>query len=146
MGIFSKLKETFSGKPVEQNEEDYLELDSSHDDRKSKVVVRPFVLQDFADIKGVLDATREGYTISLINIKPLKEKDMAELKRAVQKLKKTAEAIEGDIAGFGDDWLVLAPNFAQIYRSKPGPQNSPQNAQQPQPSQGSVAQVSDEEI
>ncbi len=145
MGIFSQLKERWSKKP-EQDEEDYLELDSSQSDVKSKVVVRPFVLQDFSDIKSILDATREGYTISLINIKPLKEKDISELKRAVNKLKKTAEAIEGDIAGFGDDWLVLAPNFAQIYRSKPGPQNSPQNAQQPQTTPGQVTQMSDEEI
>ena len=51
-----------------------------------------------------------------MNIRPLKEKDLVELKRAVAKLKKTAEAIEGDIAGFGEDWVVVTPNFAQVYR------------------------------
>src|SRR3989338_7987173 len=127
MGIFSKLKETFSGKPVEQNEEDYLELDSSHDDRKSKVVVRPFVLQDFADIKGVLDATREGYTISLINIKPLKEKDMAELKRAVQKLKEILQ----DSETTGLYWLQTLHKFTEANPDLRIPPKMPSNRSHP---------------
>jgi SepF-like predicted cell division protein (DUF552 family) len=84
---------------------------------KTKVVIRPFIIEEFQDIKPVLDALREGYTISLVNIRPLKDKDLVELKRAINKLKKTCEAVEGDIAGFGDDWIALAPSFAQIYRA-----------------------------
>ncbi|GIU69650.1 MAG: hypothetical protein KatS3mg002_0886 [Candidatus Woesearchaeota archaeon] len=83
-----------------------------------KVIVKPFVLEDFTDIKPVLDALREGNTICLINIRPLKEKDLIELKRAINKLKKTCDAIEGDIAGFSDDYIVITPSFAEIYRSK----------------------------
>lgn len=84
---------------------------------KNKVIVRSFVIEDFADIKSVLDALRDGYTIALVNVKPIREKDVIELKRVVAKLKKTCEAIEGDIAGFGEDWVVVTPSFAQIYRS-----------------------------
>ncbi len=98
--------------------EEYLELDTSVERRDaSKVIVRPFVIEDFSDIKAILDALREGYTIALVNIKPLKEKDLVELKRAINKLKKTCEAIEGDIAGFGDDYIVVTPSFARIHRS-----------------------------
>ena len=80
-------------------------------------MVRPFVLETFEDIKGILDSLREGYTIALVNIKPLKDKDLVELKRAVAKLKKTTDAIDGDIAGFGDDWIAIAPSFAKIHRT-----------------------------
>lgn len=113
-GVLEKL---FSGKGDELTD-DYVEISPTPVDRsgKAKVVVRPFIIEDFADIKPALDALREGYTVALINIKPLKDKDLVELKRAVSKLKKTCEAIEGDIAGFGDDWVVVTPNFAQIYR------------------------------
>ena len=38
------------------------------------------------------------------------------MKRAINKLKKTTDAIEGDIAGFGDDYVVVTPSFAQVYR------------------------------
>jgi len=102
-----------------QAEEDYVELNTEGErGRNSKIIVRPFVMNDFSDIKPVLDSLREGYTIALVNIKPLKEKDLVELKRAVNKLKKTCDAIEGDIAGFGDDYIVITPSFASIFRSK----------------------------
>ena len=104
-----------------QAEDEYVELNSDSEPTKSsKIIVRPFVMNDFSDIKPVLDCLREGNTIALVNIRPLKEKDLVELKRAVNKLKKTTDAIEGDIAGFGDDYIVITPSFAQIYRNKPG--------------------------
>jgi len=97
--------------------DDYVEIDTNVSrGTKAKITVRPFVIQDFADIKPVLDSLREGMTISLINIRQLKDRDIVELKRAVSKLKKTCDAIEGDIAGFGEDWIVVTPSFAQIHR------------------------------
>ena len=103
--------------PDELND-DYVEIDTTISrGNKSKINVRPFVITDFGDIKPVLDSLREGMTIALINIKQLKERDIVELKRAVNKLKKTCDAIEGDIAGFGEDWIVVTPSFAQIHRT-----------------------------
>jgi len=123
-GLFSKIKSSFKGKDfededsVEQSDE-YVELDTSkNSEGGQKILVKPFVLDDFTDIKPILDALREGNTICLVNIRPLKEKDLIELKRAINKLKKTTDAIEGDIAGFSDDYIVITPSFAQIYRSK----------------------------
>lgn len=102
----------------EPEEDEYLELDTeSNFDRSNKIIVRPFIIEDFSDIKPILDALREGSTIALINIRPLKDKDLVELKRSINKLKKTCDAMEGDIAGFGDDYIVVTPNFAEIYRS-----------------------------
>jgi len=124
MGIFSKIKEKvgmsndFNEFP-EEFTNDYVQIDAEKKvTGKTKVIVRPFMIEDFSDIKPMLDAIREGYTIALVNIKPLKDKDIMELKRAVGKLKKTCEAIEGDIAGFGEDWLVITPSFAQIHRDR----------------------------
>src|SRR3989339_546270 len=100
-------------------QEDYIEIDTgSQETKRKKVMIRPFVIENFDDVKPALDSLREGYTIALINIKPIKDRDIIELKRAVNKLKKTCDAIEGDIAGFGEDWIVVSPNFAQIYRNK----------------------------
>lgn len=120
MGFFSDLlrKGPTAEDIPEEAEEDYVELDTEGEELKSKIIVRPFVLENFEDIKDILDSLREGNTISLINIRPLKDKDLVELKRAINKLKKTTDAVEGEIAGFGEDYIVITPAFAQIYRSK----------------------------
>ena len=121
MGIFSRFKEKLTGPAyddLEQQESEYVELDTDSEMSKSKIMIRPFMLNDFEDVKPILDSLRGGYTISLVNIRPLKDKDLVELKRAINKLKKTADAVEGEIAGFGEDFLVVTPGFASIYRSK----------------------------
>ena len=120
MSFLSKLKEKLSGPKYDEMEKEteYVELENDNEATRSKVVVRPFMLDQFDDVKPILDSLREGYTIALVNIRPLKDKDLVELKRAINKLKKTTDAIEGEIAGFGDDFLVVTPAFASIYRSK----------------------------
>ena len=117
-GFFSRMKERFGGPDYEREAAPpgYVEIEQPASEARGKVVVRPFALEDFEDIKPILDALREGNTISIINIKPLRERDMVELKRAVNKLKKTVDAIQGEVAGFGDDFIVAAPAFATIYK------------------------------
>ncbi|MAH33259.1 hypothetical protein CL615_02605 [archaeon] len=121
-GFFSKLKEKMSNGDSEiiheAEEEGYVELGTDVNSQSSKITVRPFVIDDFESIKPILDTLREGNTVALINIKPLKDKDIVELKRAINKLKKTCDAIEGDIAGFGDNWIAAVPSFAHIFRHK----------------------------
>ncbi|MBU0459753.1 MAG: cell division protein SepF [Nanoarchaeota archaeon] len=119
--FFLRVKEKFA-QPREEEEDfekvdEYVELnDSPSGEDRSKILVRPFVMEEFEDIKEILDVLREGSTIALVNIKPLKDKDLVELKRAISKLRKTCEAIDGDIAGFGEDYVVAAPYFARIHR------------------------------
>ncbi|MBR9683887.1 cell division protein SepF [Candidatus Woesearchaeota archaeon] len=119
--FFLQLKDKLTQPKEEVQEEEsfkeYVELDHEQEE-KSKIIVRPYTMEEFEDIKPVLDALREGSTIALINIRPLKDKDIIELKRAINKLRKTCDAIEGDIAGFGEDYIVVVPYFAQIHRAK----------------------------
>ncbi|MBW2976009.1 cell division protein SepF [Candidatus Woesearchaeota archaeon] len=122
-GFFSKLKEKMGGDASklmhEAEEEGYVELGAdTGSESGAKVTVRPFVIEDFESIKPILDSLREGHTIALVNIKPLKDRDLVELKRAINKIKKTCDAIEGDIAGFGDNWIAAVPSFARIHRHK----------------------------
>ncbi|MBL7055472.1 cell division protein SepF [Candidatus Woesearchaeota archaeon] len=121
--FLSKIKEKISGASSqimhEAEEEGYVELGADASTEKGqRITVRPFVMEDFESIKPILDSLREGHTIALVNIKPLKDKDLVELKRAINKLKKTCDAIEGDIAGFGDNWIAAVPSFAHIHRHK----------------------------
>jgi len=120
MGLFDGLKEKFgsaNSDHFDDYSDDYLEIDADEtNNKKSKVTIKTFVIREFEDVKDILDALREGYTIGLVNIKPIKDKDVVELKRAINKIKKTCDAIEGDIAGFGEDWIVATPSFAYVHR------------------------------
>ena len=118
--VFESIKRAFSGGEEDSNE--YIEIDLGREVKKSKVIVRPFVLKSFEDINPILNSLREGYTIAIIDIKQLRAKDIIELKRAISKIKKTADALEGSIAGFGENIIIVTPQFADIHKA---PQSRP---------------------
>ncbi len=124
MAIFSKIRDSLGiGGRVDEfddvYEDEFVEIDpTKHRGQRSKIMVKSFVVESFDDIKESLNALREGYTIALINIRPLKDKDIVELKRTINKLKKTCDAIEGDIAGISEDWVVVTPAFARVHRNR----------------------------
>ena len=105
MGWFDKLK----GKN-EQEVSDFIEIDLEKEKSGSKVLIKTFTLKVYEDINPILNALRNGYTIAVIDIKTLKSKDVIELKRAISKIKKTVEALEGKIAGFGDNTVIATPS------------------------------------
>jgi SepF-like predicted cell division protein (DUF552 family) len=118
MGFVNSIKDLFGKEKVPA--EEYIEVDISRDiGKKAKIVVRPFVLKAFEDVNFILEILREGYTIALIDIKHLRNKDIIELKRAVAKLRKTVDALEGSLAGFGENVLIATPSFAKIYKAEP---------------------------
>lgn len=115
--VFDKLKKAFStSQKNEGSNEDYLEIDLNKEERDNKILVKLFVLKRYEDVNAILNTLREGYTIAIVDIKALKGKDPIELKRAVSKVKKTADALEGNIAGFGENLLIVTPPFAKIER------------------------------
>ncbi len=93
-----------------ESSSDFIEIDLEQEKSDSKIFVKTFVLNTYEDINPVLNSLREGYTIAVINIKVLKSKDVIELKRAISKIKKTVEALEGKIAGFGENTIIATPS------------------------------------
>ena len=121
--VFDKLKKGISKTFKSTEDPEYIEIDLGREVKKAKVMVKPFVLKSFEDVNEILNTLREGYTIAVIDIKQLKAKDILELKRAISKIKKTADALEGSIAGFGENTIIVKPEFAEIAKShgrKPG--------------------------
>ena len=100
------------------SEDDYLEIDLSQETPDKKISVKLFELKQYEDVSMILNALREGYTIAIIDIKTLKQKDSIELKRAITKVKKTVEALEGNIAGFGENMVIATPSFARIHKQE----------------------------
>lgn len=105
---FDKIKGMF--KKEEEVSPDFIEIDLEKERSDSKVYVKTFALKVYEDINPILNSLREGYTIAVIDIKTLKSKDVVELKRAISKIKKTVEALEGKIAGFGENTIIATPS------------------------------------
>ncbi|MCW8965519.1 MAG: cell division protein SepF [Candidatus Pacearchaeota archaeon] len=115
--VFDKIKKAFSDSPIESMDEDYLEIDLEQSSQKEKkVMVKLFSLKQYEDVNDILNSIREGYTIAVIDIQILRKKDSIELKRAISKIKKTTDALEGNIAGFGENMVIVTPSFAQIHK------------------------------
>jgi len=115
--VFDRLKKSFSGAfSGGEDKPEYIEIDLGKEVKKAKVIVRPFVLKSFEDVNPILNALREGYTIAVIDFKNLKKRDIIELKRAISKIKKTVDALEGSISGFGENIIIATPEFAEIYK------------------------------
>ncbi len=98
--------------------EEYMEvnvMDSAAGKAAGKMGIRIENLEEFADAERILKQVREG-SIIFLKIKGLKDKDMGELKRAVEKLKRTVLANNGDIIGVEQNWLIIAPEFISVHR------------------------------
>jgi len=126
--VFDKIKRALSGKINDEDEApDYLEIDLDKEEEENKVLVKLFSLKQYDDVNDILNALREGYTIAIIDIKSLRQKDSIELKRAIAKVKKTTDALEGNIAGFGENMVIVTPSFAKIHKENSKTQEEPKN-------------------
>lgn len=112
MGIIEPMAGIFGRK----NDEEYVELEHQEEQRApSKVPLEIERIEIFDDSERVQEKLREG-RILIVKVKGLKEKDVAELKRAVSRIKRTCMAVNGDLAAIGEDWLLITPASAKILK------------------------------
>ena len=103
------------------SEEEYIEVDvggpvgSGGPRMSGKMGIVIENIAEFSDTEKVLKYVREG-NIVLLKVKALKEKDLGELKRVVEKFKRTIIAQNGDIVGVEQDWLLLVPEHVVVHR------------------------------
>lgn len=115
--VFGKIREMIP-KRKEQHSDEYMEV--SEDMRTNgKVGVRIETLANYNDTDRIQHLVRDGNVVFL-RIRDLRAKDIAELKRSVDKLRKTCTAMNGDMVGVDEDFLVITPQYAQIYRGRTG--------------------------
>jgi len=114
---FKKKPEVF----VEDDSDDYLsitEVNKKTTKEDSLLDVRVFVLDNYENIRDILDIIRGEKTLCLIDIHLLRNKDPDELRRAIDKLKKTVEAVAGEVVGFHENWILVSPKNVFIHKGK----------------------------
>ncbi len=114
---FEEFKLSMGKEESDDEHEGYIEIHPESDEKgSSKLVVKYYVLTEFDDIKQILEDLRDGYTVAFVRIKPLKDKNINELKRAIDKIKKTCFALEGEVIGLEEEWIVAVPPYVQVKR------------------------------
>lgn len=120
MGIKDFLNKLSGAESTEGVSGDYLELDEGGEfvqfDTPSRYV-RVCKLKGFADIDISARELSEG-NIVIIDIKPLADRSMNELKHAVEEMREICISMGGDIAGITEYHLILTPPNVKIERSE----------------------------
>ncbi|MBI2173537.1 MAG: cell division protein SepF [Candidatus Aenigmarchaeota archaeon] len=99
------------------SDEEYMELEHREEEKvRARIPLEIERIEVFDDSERVQEKLRDG-RILMIKIKGLKEKDIGELKRAVNKIKRTCMALNGDLAAIGDEWLLVTPPSAKIQKT-----------------------------
>ncbi|MCD6398505.1 MAG: cell division protein SepF [Candidatus Aenigmarchaeota archaeon] len=111
-------KKFFGGRET-LSEEEFLEIGENSSTNINAIPVKITQINDYGDVDSVQKLLREG-NIVFAKIKTLKEKDLSELKRAISRLRKTVTAINGDIAGVDENYIVATPSFARVDRGSLG--------------------------
>lgn len=114
MTVLDKILKKFKPEGTEP-EEDFIEVNPAEEEGRVNVKIES--LNSYMDTERIQGLVRDG-SVVFLRIRGLREKDINELKKAVEKLKKTCSAMNGDIVGVDEDFLIITPQFARIYRGK----------------------------
>lgn len=74
-------------------------------------------IDSLSDCDRIVKKVRSG-NIVIARMKDLKEQNVDELKHAISKIRTSCSMFNGDIAGVGDEWLIVTPSTAKIQRGE----------------------------
>ncbi len=97
-----------------ENSDEYTELVMD----EAEIAHVPIVvdrLENFTDSDRVARYLREG-KIVFVRIGDFKNTNVDELRRTVSKIRNVVQAVDGDLVGIRDEWIIVAPSVARIER------------------------------
>lgn len=116
MGLLSRLFGKREEEKKELSPEDIAEVPEIHEtDGQMTIVVDN--LDSYAACDRILRKVKANHVV-IAKIKDLKDTNMDELKQSVNRLKTHIASLEGDIAGVGEEWLIITPKTAKVQRQE----------------------------
>lgn len=107
-------------KGAEEEEEEYVDFNKIIEQPTStegKIEIKIEKISGYKDTEKIQKEVREG-KIVMAETEELKEKDVGELRRAIERIKKTVIAINGDIVMGPKSILIVCPSSAVVSRVK----------------------------
>ena len=90
----------------------------------SKSYLKAMPLRDLSDLDAIKNEVNSG-NIMILRMTPLANKNLDDVKRAVNELCEFAESIGGDIARLGEERVVICAPSVKIWREKTPVSNEP---------------------
>jgi len=121
MGLVDKIfgeKRSFTTKGRTINYidlEEYIEK-TPEEEKTAERFVKVGEITKYEDLKKIKDYIYAG-NLMLIDFSPLADEEVT-LKRITDELKKVAEDVNGDIAGIGNNLMIVTPKGVKIDRRK----------------------------
>jgi filamentous hemagglutinin family protein len=117
MGLGSRI---FGGKKIDATE-GYVDLEKyaeskTHEKTSAKMHVAVGEIQKYEDIKQLSDYVYGG-NVLILDFSPVSDEEVI-LKRITDELHRIADDIGGDIAGIGNNLMIISPNGVKIDRRK----------------------------
>jgi SepF-like predicted cell division protein (DUF552 family) len=83
--------------------------------QNTPIYLKAITLRDMSDIPAIKDDAKK-HMILILRITPLAQKDVVELRKAIEDLYKYVQSVGGDIARLGEERVVITPPSVRIWR------------------------------
>ena len=83
--------------------------------QNTPIYLKAITLRDMRDIPSIKDDAKKRM-ILILRVTPLAQKDVVELRRAIEDLYKYVQSVGGDIARLGEERVVITPPSVRIWR------------------------------
>ena len=103
--------------PKKEKKEHKKKESTTLEDKKSSTYLRAMPLRTLDDLDVIKDEVTKG-NILILRITPLANKNIEEVKKAVNDLYEFTESKNGDIARLGEERIVICPEKIKIWRDK----------------------------
>lgn len=87
----------------------------SHQEQDSEILLKALQLKSADEVQKIQDDVAKR-VIVILRVTPLAQKNVEELKGAVEQLYEFATSIGGDIARLGEERIVITPPGVRIWR------------------------------
>ena len=92
-----------------------IEAQMAHEVKK-KIKLGLLVMERYTDVEKVLSRFRKSDSILIVKISPLRDKDMSELKKAIERVKTHCKVTGAELSALDDNWIVLVPPMVEILK------------------------------
>lgn len=85
--------------------------------QKAPTYLKAITLRDYSDVHTVKDDIKKGM-ILVLRVTPLAQKNVDELKKAVDEIYNIAKNNDADIARLGEERIIVTPPGVKIWRAE----------------------------